>query len=270
MLIWIENLWNLTSNGLMCVFCLNVGFSSVHNRVIEIGACILRDREIVDSFEALCNPGTEVSEAVTNITGITTDMVAGKPAADEIMPQLFEFMGKRPIIAHNAPFDIGFLIAEMRRAGITMSIQSYLCTLQLSRKLILEPLNGSYKLESLREHTNFVAPAGHSAHRALADVYATVHLWNFLTDILKECSVANGLPEVTMDTYLRVQEMPAREVASEFFAVNPALTAPASTRDSGVVRSHNFVVSSGRPVIAARRRGKVKHNFTVNAGRTSV
>lgn len=232
------------------------GFSSVNSRVIEIGAVVIRDREILNSFESLCNPGLILPPKITEITGITTEMLKDQPTPEDVMPLLYDFIGDRPIVAHNAPFDMGFLGAEMRRIGRQLSSkQQSLCTLQLSRRLIPDPLRGSYKLEDLRAHTLFPVPSGETAHRAMADVHATVHLWNFLTDIMSK-RIAGPIP---LSEYQRVLEMSKSEVIDEYFGqgkatapvtATPAARASAVGRVGGIRinRPHQFVVTSGGPI----------------------
>jgi len=249
----------------------------VRGRIIEIGAVILKGKEIVNTYQALCNPGRRVPAKVTEITGITTKMVKDLPPPEEFMPDLHKFMGDRPIIAHNAAFDIGFLIAEMGRVGITMSNLQYICTLQLARKLIKDPLLGSYKLMDLREHTEFVAPPDHEAHRALADVHATVHLWHHLTDLIVKSDIyseSDGDSDTRQPSfafYQKVQNMSSYEMNTASTST-PTAYNRRGQRSLGVTTTNNNTTTtttnttggSGRAssVVGAMR----SHKFVVTGG----
>ncbi|MCK8784656.1 DNA polymerase III subunit epsilon [Roseomonas sp. NAR14] len=88
------------------------------DRVIEVAAIELVNLIPTGNFlHELIDPEREVPEDAVRIHGMTTEMLRGKPRFAEILPKLEEFLGADPIIAHNAPFDFGFLDAELRRAG---------------------------------------------------------------------------------------------------------------------------------------------------------
>ena len=88
------------------------------DRVLEVAAV-----EIVNlmptgrTFHRLIDPERDVPPESTRVHGFTAEMLRGKPRFAEIAAALLEFLGDAPIIAHNAPFDFGFLDAELRRAG---------------------------------------------------------------------------------------------------------------------------------------------------------
>ncbi len=150
------------------------GLSSTRNRVIEVGAVILRNHQIIDSFSELMNPDQHIPCFISDLTGITNEMIKNKPSPKTIMPQLKEFIGNKPIVAHNASFDKRFLEAEMKRAHIDISNPT-ICTMLLSRRLI--PDASSYQLGSLVRHLQ-IKPR--RVHRALDDVIVTTEVWNHL------------------------------------------------------------------------------------------
>src|SRR5690606_7184298 len=88
------------------------------DRIVEVG-CI----ELVNylptgrEYQMYINPGRPVSEATVRITGITNETLHGKPAFEEIVGDLMDFIGDSTIVAHNAEFDRGFLNAELARVG---------------------------------------------------------------------------------------------------------------------------------------------------------
>ena len=159
------------------------GLSADYCRVIEVAAVIVRDGEVADSFVQLMHPGHRLPFFITDLTGITDEMLKGKPSPEKVMPELMQFLGERPCIAHNASFDSRFYHAEMGRAGIAHE-RTFLCTLKLSRRLIQDSPN--HQLGTLTQYLNLPRPAEGSYHRALYDVLLTVELWKHIECLISE------------------------------------------------------------------------------------
>lgn len=162
------------------------GLSPERHRVIEIGAVILNAKnEIVNTFQTICNPrlSKKLPKFIVKFTGITDDMLIGKPSTESAMEKLYNFIGTRTVLCHNASFDSKFLKSEMKRINRVVMNQ-FLCTLLISRRLL--PDAGSYKLSSLKKYINFQAAANHHDHRALDDVLVTAALWTYLICRLEE------------------------------------------------------------------------------------
>ena len=111
------------------------GLASHQDRIIEFGAAVVQGDEIKSTFASLCNPGIYISPFITSLTGITNEMVRDMPAPERLMPDLYDYIGNRPILAHNASFDSRFLKAEMARIGKAVENPT-LCTMLLARRLI--------------------------------------------------------------------------------------------------------------------------------------
>ncbi len=162
------------------------GLSPAYARVIEVGAIIVKGSKVVDKLSHLMDPGHPIPYFITNITGITNQMIRGQPTPEQIMPKLKQFIGERTILSHNAPFDQKFLESEMDYIGKEVD-NKFLCTLKLSRRLI--PNARDYKLTTLASHLKLSFPKEHKAHRALNDVMMTLQLWfhieKYLTDYIK-------------------------------------------------------------------------------------
>lgn len=138
--------------------------------VIEFAAVRVEDGELGLNLASLCNPHGYISRRITQITGITPYMTAGYPPFEELLPLLLDFIGDDIFVAHNVPFDWGFLSQYCLRAGRVYKPQT-LCTLQLSRRKI-RGLK-SYSLSSVSEHLKIPNPA---AHRALGDAMTTAQV----------------------------------------------------------------------------------------------
>ncbi|HYZ33521.1 MAG TPA: DNA polymerase III subunit epsilon [Crenalkalicoccus sp.] len=88
------------------------------DRVLEVAAIELVNLVPTGrSFHVLVDPECEVPEEAVRVHGFTTAMLRGKPRFAEVVEELLGFLGHSPIVAHNAPFDFGFLDAELRRLG---------------------------------------------------------------------------------------------------------------------------------------------------------
>jgi len=159
------------------------GFSPKVERVIEASAVILRGEDVISTFSSLCNPDRAVGQKVTELTGISNEMLQGADTNGTVMLGLHEFIGNRPIICHNASFDKRFLEMEMKKIGKSIS-NEFLCTLLLARRLVVS--EEGHSLQALKEIVGFAGGCSHKDHRALADVQVTVAVWLFLQNIVRE------------------------------------------------------------------------------------
>jgi len=158
------------------------GLSTNEHRIIEVGAAIVDKYEIKSTFSSLCNPGTSIPSFITSLTGISNEMIVGQPTPEEVMDDFYKYVGGRPIIAHNASFDMRFLTSEMARIGKKVDNQS-VCTMLLARRLITDIYD--HKLGTLKQYIGYESAADHKDHRALDDVKVTVALWNFLLRLME-------------------------------------------------------------------------------------
>lgn len=185
------------------------GLSAQDERVIEVGAALVKGNQVTKTFSQLCSPGTSIPHFITEFTGITNSMLEGKPKPEMVMLKLHKFIGRRPILAHNASFDRQFLYAEMGRAKLEVP-NSILCTLLLSRRIILEVSN--HKLATLKQYIKFNSEKSHQDHRALDDVKVTVALWLFLR---KEIEKSIGLKSLDVDIFQRICKIPKSQIQAK-------------------------------------------------------
>ena len=94
------------------------GLSSRDDRIIEIGAVILKDGQEIDRFQTFVDPERQLERKIVELTGITDEMLQGAPRIQEILPKFLEFVGDRVLVAHNSDFDTGFIRAECQRQGL--------------------------------------------------------------------------------------------------------------------------------------------------------
>ena len=140
-------------------------------RATEIAMVMVEGGQITGSFQSLMNGGVWIPPFITQLTGISNDMVAAAPPAQDVMREAHGFVGGAPMVAHNAAFDQSFWRAELARADLQPA-HAFACTVRLSRRLF--PNAPNHKLGTLL-HYHGIASAG-PAHRALADASVTAHM----------------------------------------------------------------------------------------------
>ena len=139
------------------------GLSSVNDRIIEIGAVIMRGKDEIKRFQTFVDPERSLERRIVDLTGISDDMLRGAPKIEEVLPQFIEFVGDRVLVAHNADFDTGFIRAECERQGIPYTFTSA-DTLILSQNLM--PQLGKFKLDIV---ANALSLPEFNHHRAADD-----------------------------------------------------------------------------------------------------
>lgn len=146
------------------------GLSAAVDRITQIGAVVIRGGEAVENYSVLVNPGRELSPKIVQLTGITNEMLAG--ASDETVEvrRFLDWVGDRPLAAHNAKFDISFLSAAARRIGAPFTPR-YLDTLELCQNLF--PDLKRHRLDAIAKELNVRQIQHHRADddaRTLADI----------------------------------------------------------------------------------------------------
>ena len=116
---------------------------------------------VLDRFDALINPCIPLPAICAELSHITDGMVADKPACADVLPEFLRFIDGAVLVAHNAPFDVKFVNAELERAGLEPLSVPVLDTLRLSRTVL--PANGHWSLQHLAQQFGI---AVHAAHRA--------------------------------------------------------------------------------------------------------
>lgn len=140
------------------------------NRVMELGIVLMDDDQVVDTFHALIDPGISITPFVRNLTGITDEMVSGKPQFGAIAEHIAELLDGRIFVAHNVQFDYKLMRMELKRSCIAFD-PPRLCTVKLARKVF--PGLPSYSLHNLTESLEL--PDFHH-HRALDDTMAAAEI----------------------------------------------------------------------------------------------
>jgi DNA polymerase III subunit epsilon len=146
------------------------GGAPVDCGITEIGAVKSCGGEDLGEFGTLVNPGEPISPFVTVLTGITEAMVAPAPRLEEVLPAFLEFAKGAVWVAHNAPYDIGFLKAACAKFGYPWPRPKVLDTVAIARRALTHDEVANRRLSTLASFFGARVPS----HRALDDARATV------------------------------------------------------------------------------------------------
>ena len=137
-------------DGEYCIFDIETTGLSVQScSITEIGAVIMRDGEVVDRFNIFSDPGEHIPENITELTGITDDMVKGAPDNENAVRQFLDFAGNRILVAHNANFDVSFIRKVSQEFRIEFT-NPYMDTVAMSR--YVNPELKKHKLDMLAKY----------------------------------------------------------------------------------------------------------------------
>ncbi len=196
------------------------GLSPTHDRAIEIAAVMVEGTRIVDRFQTLINPGVRVSSFITELTGITNDMLRSAPHPTVAMRGVHKFTGTAILVAHNANFDRGFWAQELTRIGLTANTD-FLCTMLIARRLY--PWASNHKLSTLAS-MHGISTDGH--HRALADATMTSHLLMSMQKDLALLYPSHGVSPEFLRRYQRMKKSTAKSTARRVMPQQQHTTAP--------------------------------------------
>jgi DNA polymerase III subunit epsilon len=145
--------------------------------ITEVGAVKVRGGEELGVFATLVNPGQPIPPFITVLTGITQAMLIPAPPIEEVLPGLLEFIRGTVFVAHNAPYDSGFLRAACAKFGYTWPSPRILDTAALARRVLIREEVPNRKLATLAQ---YFGTARRPTHRALDDALATVDVLHAL------------------------------------------------------------------------------------------
>jgi DNA polymerase-3 subunit epsilon len=168
------------------------GGSAGADAITEIGAVKVRGGEVLGEFQTLVNPGRAIDPFVSVLTGITDAMVYDSPGVGAVLPSFLEFARGCVLVAHNAPFDIGFLKAATAALALPWPGFAVVDTALLARRALTRDEVPNCKLSTLAQHFH---AATKPTHRALDDARATVDVLHGLIGRLGNLGV-HSLPEL--------------------------------------------------------------------------
>ncbi len=160
----------LAGIDLVVVDVETTGWLADEAAITEIAAVRLGGGQVTGEFASLVNPGAPIPADITQLTGITDDMVRRAPPAAAVLPVFLAFARGAVLAAHNAPFDLSFLTSACRASGIGWPAAAVIDTAALARLVLHNAEVPDCRLATLAEY--FTART-RPCHRALADARAT-------------------------------------------------------------------------------------------------
>ncbi|MBF0310409.1 MAG: 3'-5' exonuclease [Magnetococcales bacterium] len=162
-------------------------------RATEIAAIVVREGKLERRYQSLMNAGVWVPSFITQLTGITNDMVKRAPPAARVMGEVADFVGDLPLVAHNASFDSKFWEGELAMIG-RKPCQEFACTMLAARRIVPDAPN--HRLTTLSAFMRL--PDTGRAHRAMADAETAAHLLLRLESALVERYAVRELSHALM------------------------------------------------------------------------
>ena len=144
--------------------------------ITEIGVVKVKGGEILGTFQSFVDPGHALPYFITELTGITDEMLVSAPFIDEILPTLFEFLGSAEetvVVAHNSPFDLSFLKSAAKELDYEWPKYKTLDTVTIARQVLTKEDVRDCKLGTLAQ---FFGTKTEPNHRALDDAKATTEI----------------------------------------------------------------------------------------------
>jgi ATP-dependent DNA helicase DinG len=165
------------------------------DKIIEVGIAVIENNEIVEEYSTFLNPGVSIPAFITNLTGIENEDVASAPSFSDKAEEITAFFKDSFLVAHNVPFDLGFLNGELKNINMEPLKTPILDTVELSR--ILYPKAPSFKLSQLTEYLDIHHD---DPHRAGSDAFVTAKL------LIKLINKLKTMPYETLDHLLKLEK----------------------------------------------------------------
>jgi DNA polymerase-3 subunit epsilon len=231
------------------------GGSPATAQITEVGAVKVRAGELLGEFQTLVNPGVAIPPFIAVLTGISDAMVADAPMVDSVLPSFLEFASGCVLVAHNAPFDVGFLRTACAATERAWPGFQSLDTARLARRILTRDEAPDCRLATL---ARILRSPTTPNHRALADARATVHVLHALFERLGNLGV-QSLEELST---FSAQVDPAVRRKRHLAAGAPSAPGVYVFRDG-----------HGRPLYVGRSRNlraRVRNYFVSSESRTRM
>ena len=152
--------------------------------ITEIGVVKVKGGQVLGTFQSFVDPGHSLPVFITQLTGISDEMLISAPFIDEILPTLFDFLGSADetvVVAHNSPFDLSFLKAAAKAHEMDWPDYLTVDTARLARAVLDRDEVINCKLSTLADYFGATTSPN---HRALEDAMATVDVLHGLIERL--------------------------------------------------------------------------------------
>jgi len=174
-----DDLGTHLSQVTFCVVDLETTGGAETDMITEVGAVKVCGGQVLGEFQTLVNPRAHIPPLIAVLTGITNQMVASAPRLGQVLPSFLEFAHGTVIVAHNAPFDVGFLRRACTSLNYPFPRWPVIDTAALARQILLRDEVRNCKLSTLAQHFRTAVTPN---HRALTDAQATVDVLHALIE----------------------------------------------------------------------------------------
>lgn len=142
------------------------------DRIVEVGAVPVIGNEVLvsEGFETFVDPGVPIPPHITKITSITDEMVRGAPPIEDVLPRFIAYIEDFPLVAHNAPFDIGFLQLYIKKLGLKPLTNKVIDTVILSKQVFYE--SSRHNMDAVLRRLGIEYDKS-LRHRSMEDAYLT-------------------------------------------------------------------------------------------------
>ena len=191
----------------VCFDLETTGLDPLYNEIIEIGALKVRDGKVAERFMEFIHPQEEISPMITNLTGITNEMVANARPADTVISDFLEFCEDDVLIGHNVGFDYSFMKSGASNLGLTFE-KFGIDTFKIAQRTLK-----SLPSKSLSSLCEYYQIENKAAHRAYYDALATAKLYQTLAHYFENEDPSLFKPQKLTYKIKKVQPATAKQVA---------------------------------------------------------
>lgn len=191
----------------VCFDLETTGLDPLYNEIIEIGALKVRDGKVAERFMEFIHPQEEISPMITNLTGITNEMVANARPADAVISDFLEFCEDDVLIGHNVGFDYSFMKSGASNLGLTFE-KFGIDTFKIAQRTLK-----SLPSKSLSSLCEYYQIENKAAHRAYYDALATAKLYQTLAHYFENEDPPLFKPQQLTYKIKKVQPATAKQVA---------------------------------------------------------
>ena len=191
----------------VCFDLETTGLDPLYNEIIEIGALKVRDGKVAERFMEFIHPQEEISPMITNLTGITNEMVANARPADAVISDFLEFCEDDVLIGHNVGFDYSFMKSGASNLGLTFE-KFGIDTFKIAQRTLK-----SLPSKSLSSLCEYYQIENKAAHRAYYDALATAKLYQTLAHYFENEDPSLFKPQLLTYKIKKVQPATAKQVA---------------------------------------------------------
>ena len=191
----------------VCFDLETTGLDPLYNEIIEIGALKVRDGKVAERFMEFIHPQEEISPMITNLTGITNEMVANARPADAVISDFLEFCEDDVLIGHNVGFDYSFMKSGASNLGLTFE-KFGIDTFKIAQRTLK-----SLPSKSLSSLCEYYQIENKAAHRAYYDALATAKLYQTLAHYFENEDPSLFTPQQLTYKIKKVQPATAKQVA---------------------------------------------------------